>query len=149
LSPHLKKLIVAACLLLAGAAVLIKVVPIRAARGDVDPASAGMLTVPDVQTGPTLTVTTTDDHDDGACTTDDCSLREAINAANTLAGTETITFDPSLKSGGAAVINLTSPLPIIFSDMNITGPGAKLLTVNGISASECSSSFLRRFPCQT
>src|SRR5207244_4161160 len=34
------------------------------------------------QTGSTFTVTTTDDHDDGVCSTGDCTLREAISAAN-------------------------------------------------------------------
>jgi CSLREA domain-containing protein len=40
----------------------------------------------------TLTVNTTDDADDGACTTSHCSLREAINAANRFSDTDTIAF---------------------------------------------------------
>ncbi len=42
---------------------------------------------------PYLTVNTTDDDDDGYCTEDHCSLREAINYANEHPGSDTITFD--------------------------------------------------------
>ncbi len=42
---------------------------------------------------PYLTVNTTDDDDDGYCTEDHCSLREAINYANGHPGGDTISFD--------------------------------------------------------
>jgi CSLREA domain-containing protein len=42
---------------------------------------------------PYLTVNTTDDDDDGYCTEEHCSLREAINFANGHPGGDTITFD--------------------------------------------------------
>jgi uncharacterized repeat protein (TIGR01451 family)/CSLREA domain-containing protein len=41
---------------------------------------------------PSLTVNTTADTDDGACSTSHCTLREAINRANALPGTDTIRF---------------------------------------------------------
>ncbi|HJR07106.1 MAG TPA: Calx-beta domain-containing protein [Pyrinomonadaceae bacterium] len=40
----------------------------------------------------TLVVNTTDDADDGFCLSDHCSLREAINASNLFADTNTVTF---------------------------------------------------------
>ncbi len=58
------------------------------------------------------------------------SLREAINFANSEAGADTITFDSSLTSGGAATINLGSQLPTISDAVTITGPGANLLTLD-------------------
>ncbi|MCB0156111.1 MAG: CSLREA domain-containing protein, partial [Anaerolineae bacterium] len=42
------------------------------------------------QTGPTFTVNTTEDVDDGVCGTEHCSLREAVRAANAAAGLNTI-----------------------------------------------------------
>src|SRR6185503_3340028 len=61
----------------------------------------------------TFQVTTTADADDGACTTvfigNGCTLREAINAANSSSGE--ISFAPTLTSGGPATINLLTVLP--------------------------------------
>jgi CSLREA domain-containing protein len=57
----------------------------------------------------TYTVNSTDDVDDGNCNGTHCSFREAINAANSSAGTDTILFDFS----GAAAILPTSELPEI------------------------------------
>src|SRR5204862_247332 len=63
-----------------------------------------------------------------------CSLREAITAANNDvafggcpagSGTDTITFSVT------GTITLGSSLPNITSSMNITGPGAGSLTING------------------
>src|SRR5664280_1680851 len=54
------------------------------------------------QTGPVFTVNTTDDVDDGVPGIAHCSLREAINAANSTPGTNTINFAtsvPGLYSG--------------------------------------------------
>src|SRR5262249_23865125 len=44
------------------------------------------------QAGPTLTVNAAPDTDDGVCSTIHCSLREAINLANSLPGANTIEF---------------------------------------------------------
>ena len=84
-----------------------------------------------------LIVNTTAQDDDGACqplAEGDCTLREAILAANVAPGTETIVFDiPTSDPGYDAVadrytITLTSALPDL-SDMSINGLGAKRLTV--------------------
>jgi len=79
----------------------------------------------EVQTGPTLIVNTIADTDDGSCdllgqgiSNKDCTLREAINAANAQAGANTITFSVS------GTIKLGSTLP------NITAAGGAL-TMDG------------------
>ncbi len=74
----------------------------------------------------TFTVNTDDDVDDGVCNANHCSLREAINAANTLAGKDTIAF----AIPGAGLHTLTpgpAPLPYITDPVVIDGftqPGA-------------------------
>ncbi len=84
-----------------------------------------------------LEVNTTADTDDGRCDAlgtgsgnKDCTLREAINAANADFGAETITFNSTVfASPGPYTISLLSALPDIASDVTIQGPGAKVLTV--------------------
>lgn len=83
----------------------------------------------------TITVNTTEDefNSDG-----DCSLREAITAANTnravdacvpgVFGADTITFSIT------GTITLGSTLPPITDHLTITGPGASNLTINGNNA---------------
>ena len=88
------------------------------------------------QTGNAFVVTTTADHDDGTCGTD-CTLREAINAANAHPNTDantpdTITFSALFNS--AQTIQLASALPNISDSVKITGPGANLLTVQRSTA---------------
>ena len=78
------------------------------------------------------TVTTTDDHDDGACSEADCSLREAINAANAAPGVDVIGFAPAVRGA----IQLTSALPAITGTTTVEGPGADLLTVRRNVAGE-------------
>ena len=89
-----------------------------------------------------LVVNTTAQDDDGACqplAVGDCTLREAITAANAAPGMETIVFDiPTNDPGYDAVtdrytIALTSVLPDLDSDMEISGLGAKRLTVKRIA----------------
>ena len=66
-----------------------------------------------------LVVNTTADSDDqGGCTPALCSLRDAINAANT-AGGGTITFD--IPGGPAPTITLTDNLPTITAPVTIDG----------------------------
>jgi CSLREA domain-containing protein len=86
----------------------------------------------EMQNAPSFVVTTTDDHDDGVCDGGDCTLREAINAANAAAGADTITF----KSGVKGTITLQSGLgPLTVTDsVTITGPGARKLAVSGNNA---------------
>ncbi len=77
------------------------------------------------QIGATLKVTNTFDHDDGLCGLSDCTLREAINAANALAGDNVITFAP----GVSGTIQLSAALPNLSTNINVQGPGANVLTV--------------------
>src|SRR5579884_274403 len=75
--------------------------------------------------GTTFTVTTTADHDDGSCTVSDCTLREAINAANANAGADAIAF--GLTGGAPYVIRIeslnggTESLPAITDPVTIDG----------------------------
>ena len=72
----------------------------------------------------TFTVTKTADTNDGVCDTD-CSLREAIAAANANAGKDTIAFD--IPGAGTHTIQPTSALPSITDPVVIDGytqPGA-------------------------
>ena len=88
------------------------------------------------QPGPGFVVNSTADTDDGICavvTENDCTLREAINAANGYSGTATITFASGVFST-PQTINLTGVLPDITGTIVINGPGSGLLTVDGNSA---------------
>src|SRR5436853_7750712 len=88
----------------------------------------------------TYIVNTTDDHDDGVCNAADCTLREAINAANALVNSNTsprnINF--SIPGSGVHTINVTSPLPpLILSQISVNGPtlnGMPLIEINGANA---------------
>jgi CSLREA domain-containing protein len=71
-----------------------------------------------------ILVTTVDDHDDGSIV-GDCTLREAINAANAQSGDDTIAF----AAGVTGTIQLGSALPQISTSMVIAGPGANVVTV--------------------
>jgi CSLREA domain-containing protein len=89
------------------------------------------------QSGTLIVNTTVDDHDDGVCGLFDCTLREAVEAANndtapnaigfTNGLTGTITLQPGL--GGLAINDSTT----------ITGPGARLLAVSGGNATRIFS----------
>jgi CSLREA domain-containing protein len=87
----------------------------------------------------TFTVNSANDADDGACTTVHCSLREAINAANSAAGTQTISF---AIGSGTRTISPASPLPTITDAVTIDGttqpgfsPGnTPIIELNGTSA---------------
>jgi CSLREA domain-containing protein len=75
-----------------------------------------------------ITVTTTSDVvdvNDGVT-----SLREAIFAANTVSGADTIDFAPALTANGPATILLTQGELPITDALTITGPGANLLTID-------------------
>ena len=65
-----------------------------------------------------------DDHNDGVCDAADCTLREAITAANANVG-RIIAFAP----GVTGTIQLAAALPSLNANMTIQGPGANLLTV--------------------
>lgn len=75
-----------------------------------------------------FTVTTTDDHDDGICGANDCTLREAIARANTV--NTTLPRSIGFGSGVIGTITLHSEL-LISSDITINGPGARVLAISG------------------
>ena len=68
--------------------------------------------------GATYTVNSIADTDDGVCNAANCTLREAINAANASAGTDTIRF--VIGSGQKSIAPL-SPLPTITDPVVIDG----------------------------
>lgn len=84
------------------------------------------------QSGSTLQVNTTADHDDGSCGLVDCTLREAISRANANSGTDTITF----ASNVTGTITLSSALGTltVLDSVVIAGPGASVLNVSGNSS---------------
>ena len=79
------------------------------------------------QNGPNFVVNTADDHDDGLPGVSDCTLREAINAANQYPGDHTITFASTVTG----LITLTGGELTIGKTLDIIGPGAKILTISG------------------
>ncbi|MDX6443283.1 MAG: hypothetical protein QOH71_357 [Blastocatellia bacterium] len=88
-----------------------------------------------------LVVTKTADSDDGTCDAD-CSLREAIAAANVGPDTNNITFNIPNTDGGCTGGVCTITLGVgggvgelgISSNVNINGPGESLLIVDGATA---------------
>lgn len=81
-----------------------------------------------------ITVNSTADPGDGICNPMECTLREAIVAANTNANTDTITFD--IAGAGPHTIQLTEALPDLSSDMNINGPVDESVEVRGEGAAD-------------
>lgn len=79
----------------------------------------------------TFTVTKTADTNDGACDAD-CSLREAIAAANASADNDNIVFG-SLFSSAPQTITLSGTDLMINNNgtLTITGPTARILTISG------------------
>ena len=74
-----------------------------------------------------LIVTRSDDRNNAACVPGDCSLREAVNAANASATDDTINF-----ASGLTTITLTNEIIINNAGtLNINGLGANVLTING------------------
>jgi CSLREA domain-containing protein len=82
-----------------------------------------------VNADPVFVVTSTDDDDDGVCSDGHCTLREAIEAANTRPGTDAIHFD--IPGAGPHTIQPGSALPAITGAVTIDGytqPGASANT---------------------
>ena len=77
------------------------------------------------QGGPVFTVNKIEDHNDGVCSAQDCTLREAIAMANQQSGDNTINFAPEI----AGTIQLVAELPRLTSNLVLSGPGANVLTV--------------------
>ncbi len=80
----------------------------------------------------TYTVTKTTDSNDGTCDAD-CSLREAITAANATADDDIVAFSLPLTSGVNQTINVTLGEIVITGNgsLTINGTGADLITING------------------
>lgn len=76
----------------------------------------------------TFTVTRNDDPVPTVCDQGDCSLREAVLAANVHQGTDTVEFANGLSG---STIQLAHGELSILSKVTIDGPGAKKLTVSG------------------
>lgn len=95
------------------------------------------------QIGPVIAVNTNDDTNDGACTYEHCSLREAINAANDSTTITAVTF--AIPNATTPTITLNAPLPtltapitldgttqtggLVILDGSQAGPGANGLTI--------------------
>lgn len=91
---------------------------------------------PGIASAATFTVDSTGDTadvapGDGTCADagGDCTLRAAVGEAEGLAGADTIDFSVT------GTIDLASPLPTIFSNLTIQGPGADQLTLSGVDNS--------------
>ncbi len=82
-----------------------------------------------VQSGPSFVVTNSTDAD-GACAVGDCSLRQAIRAANHYTSAATISFDPSAFASPQS-INLGGTELLVTGSVDIQGTGTAKLTVNG------------------
>jgi CSLREA domain-containing protein len=94
-----------------------------------DNSDIGAVEMDSSQSAFTLTVTTTDDHNDGTCSIADCTLREAINAANSISGLNIIVF----ANGLSGTISLQAGLGtlVVTDTVQILGPGARVLAVSG------------------
>lgn len=82
------------------------------------------------QSGPTYTVTTTGARRDGgavSCTTDDCTLREALELANANSDANTINFSPDLSG----ILPVQAEPFTINHPLTINGPGARQLALSG------------------
>jgi CSLREA domain-containing protein len=82
----------------------------------------------------TLTVNTLADTTPNGCTAQDCTLREAIQEANSSDQLAIITFDSALFASGPQIINLTRGQLEVEKHLILEGPGAHLLTVRGRQA---------------
>ncbi len=76
----------------------------------------------------TYTITTSADHDDGTCSAADCTLREAINAANASAGPDLI------DTSGPSVFSIGSTLPTVDDTTTFDLNGQGYWYIDGSSA---------------
>ncbi len=107
-------------------------------------AGFGVTELPASATTNTYTVGTTGDSatpvaDCATTTNNDCTLRDAIDAANTdNGGTDTILFSSGLPSPSTIVLDATNG-PLVITDagtLDITGPSASQMMVSGDNAVE-------------
>ena len=79
----------------------------------------------------TFTVTKVNDTNDGVCDAD-CSLREAIAAANTAAGDDSVVFDPAVFSTARTIALTSGHLPVCNNgSLSVNGRSADQLIVSG------------------
>jgi len=83
----------------------------------------------------TLTVTRTDDRNNASCVSGDCSLREAVNAANAAATNDTINFAIPAGSAGCALGVCTITLTRGELAVNSVGTVGTLTITNSTGAS--------------
>jgi len=82
----------------------------------------------------TFTVTKTADTDDGTCAAD-CSLREAIDAANGAVGPDIIAFGAGVTGTITLTLGGINSRIDISDDLTINGPGAGTLAISGNNTS--------------
>jgi CSLREA domain-containing protein len=105
--------------------------PLRVLAGIACSLAAGVLSAA------TFTVNSTNDFDDGTCNAAHCSLREAIFAANSTAGLDTIRF---IIGAGQKTIQPASALPTIIDPVVIDGTtqpgyaGTPIIELDGSAA---------------
>jgi hypothetical protein len=80
------------------------------------------------QRGPDFLVTSLAGDNDGLCGVDDCTLADAVHAANENSDASIISFAPGLS--GTITNSRAAGMPLR-SEITIAGPGARLLTVSG------------------
>ncbi len=83
--------------------------------------------VPSGGGAPTFIVTKTADTNDGLCDSD-CSLREAVTAANANAGTDNITFD--IEGEDTHLIGLNAALPVLSQSVEIHNNSGEGITIS-------------------
>lgn len=89
-----------------------------------------------VVTGPNILTVTKLADTNGTCTTSDCSLREAIAAANASVGNDVIEFDQTVFAGTKTITLAGTQLSIANSGaLYINGTGAARLSISGNNAS--------------
>ncbi|HKX83297.1 MAG TPA: choice-of-anchor Q domain-containing protein [Pyrinomonadaceae bacterium] len=87
----------------------------------------------------TYTVTKVADTNDGACDAD-CSLREAVAAANATVDNDVVAFSSLFDTSQTIVLSGSEIVVANNGTLTINGPGAHLLTIDGNQASRILSS---------
>jgi CSLREA domain-containing protein len=82
-----------------------------------------------IQVETNLTVTTLDDHYDGACSAGDCTLREALLRGDEIPGVNSIHFLGS-PQGSIALQTRTLGELVVRDSISIDGPGARTLALS-------------------
>lgn len=102
----------------------------------------GLLPVGASRAATVITVNTATDSD-GTCTVEECSLREAIEVANDLAGSDFIAFD--IPGTPPPPIKVVAPLPTVYDPVVIDGTtqpgysGAPIVEIDGSLLNEAGS----------